>query len=100
MGSDAADCHRQRRWRERRYVTYRRLSMTQKDPLQICPGTQALHAMLDAGFIRPEDLTDDQRADLIRLVSLIDKQAREDVQAAFRLGMKVVSKPSPKSAKV
>jgi hypothetical protein len=72
--------------------------MTQDDPLQICPGTQTLHALMDAGFIRPEDLTDGQRADLIRLVSLIDQQAKERVHEAFCLGMKVANGTNPNSA--
>jgi hypothetical protein len=72
--------------------------MPQIDPLQISPGEQALLAMIDGGYIRLEDLTDDARKDIFRRMLLIDQQAREDVHAAFRLGMKVIYETNPKSA--
>jgi len=65
----------------------------------IGPGTRALFALMDAGYIRSEDLTVAERADIIRRMSLINKQAQEEYIAAVLTGMEVVSKASPKSAK-
>jgi hypothetical protein len=72
--------------------------MIKDDPLEACPGTQALRALIDAGHIRLDDLTVAQREDMIRQMSLIDQQAKERVHEAFCLGMKVANGPNPNSA--
>ena len=56
--------------------------MIKDDPLEACPGTQALRALIDAGHIRLDDLTVAQREDMIRQMSLIDQQAKERVHEA------------------
>jgi hypothetical protein len=72
--------------------------MIKDDPLEACPGTQALRALIDARHIRLDDLTVAQREDMIRQMSLIDQQAKERVHEAFCPGMKVANGPNPNSA--
>src|SRR3954471_22635093 len=58
----------------------------------IGPGTRALSALMDAGYIR-QDLTVGERAEIIRQMSLTNKQAQEEYIAAVLTGMEMIAKP-------
>jgi|tagenome__1003787_1003787.scaffolds.fasta_scaffold20826409_2 hypothetical protein len=64
----------------------------------IGPGTRALSALMDAGYIR-QDLTVGERAEIIRQMSLTNKQAQEEYIAAVLTGMEMIAKPDLEPAK-